>query len=141
MKTPITFINSVAMGADNQIREKRGLRAPPFLFFWPADKNIKLLEAIKWEPVPISNVSADMRPTGKWGIGMNPIYREKNISLAPALCKDCRELVSINENAVLLQLPKVVKASMSVRYSDPSLGQVRRKSVIKTRLIYTEAGP
>jgi hypothetical protein len=27
---------------------------------------------------------------GKWGIGMNPIYREQGISLAPALCKGHR---------------------------------------------------
>jgi hypothetical protein len=72
---------------------------------------------------------------GKWGFGMNPIYREQGISLAPALCRDCRELVSINENAVLLHCPSC-KGIHVVLYSDPSLGQVRRKSVIRSRPVH-----
>ena len=42
---------------------------------------------------------------GKWGFGMRPIYREQGINLTLALCRDCRELVNINENAVLLHCP------------------------------------
>jgi hypothetical protein len=72
---------------------------------------------------------------GKWGFGMNPIYREQGISLAPALCRDCRELVSINENAVLLHCPSC-KGIHVVLYSDPSLGQVRKKSVIRSRPVH-----
>ena len=74
---------------------------------------------------------------GKWGIGMNPIYREQKISLAPALCKDCRELVNINENAVL---PKCRECGgFNVIFSrDPGLGKPGRKSVKKTRTIYKE---
>jgi Zn finger protein HypA/HybF involved in hydrogenase expression len=71
---------------------------------------------------------------GKWGIGMNPIYREQGISLTPALCRDCRELVNINENFVLLHCPRC-KGIHVVLYSDPSLGQVRRKSVAKVRFV------
>jgi hypothetical protein len=77
---------------------------------------------------------------GKWGFGMNPIYREQGISLAPALCRDCRELVSINENAVLLHCPSC-KGIHVVLYSDPSLGQVRRKSVIKSRPVHRDPVP
>ena len=77
---------------------------------------------------------------GRWGIGMNPVYREKNISLAPALCKDCQELVSINENAVLLHCPSC-KGIHVVLYSDPSLNQERRKSVIKTRPVHKDPEP
>ncbi|GAB6909331.1 hypothetical protein JCM12296A_51740 [Desulfosarcina cetonica] len=73
----------------------------------------------------------------KWGFGMNPIYKEQNISLAPALCRDCRELVNINENAVLLHCPSC-KGINVVLYSDPSLGQVRRKSIIKTRPVHRD---
>jgi hypothetical protein len=77
---------------------------------------------------------------GKWGFGMNPIYREQGISLAPALCRDCRELVSINENAVLLHCPSC-KGIHVVLYSDPGLGQVRRKSVIKRRPVHLNPVP
>jgi hypothetical protein len=77
---------------------------------------------------------------GKWGFGMYPIYREQGISLAPALCWDYRELVSINENAVLLHCPSC-KGINVVLYSDPSLGQVRRKSVIKRRPVYKDPTP
>ena len=77
---------------------------------------------------------------GKWGIGMNPIYRKQKICLAPALCKDCRELVNINENAVLPKCPECNGLNV-ILYSDPSLGQVRRKSVIKSRLVYTGPAP
>ena len=73
---------------------------------------------------------------GRWGIGMNPIYREQKICLAPALCKDCRELVNINENAVLPKCPECNGLNVKL-YSDPSLGQFRRKSVIKSRPVYT----
>ena len=69
---------------------------------------------------------------------MNPIYREQGISLAPALCKDCQELVSIDENAVLLHCPSC-KGINVVLYSDPSLTQVRRKSVIRSRPVYRHA--
>ena len=78
--------------------------------------------------------------TGKYGIGMNPIYREQKICLAPALCKDCRELVSINENAVLLHCPSC-KGIHVVLYSDPSLGQVRKKSVVRRRPLYRDPAP
>ena len=71
---------------------------------------------------------------------MNPIYREQGISLAPAICKDCRELVSINENAVLLHCP-CCKGIHEDLYSEPSLGQVRRKSVIKTRPVHRDPVP
>jgi hypothetical protein len=71
---------------------------------------------------------------------MNPIYREQGISLAPALCRDCQELVNINENAVLFHCPSC-KGIHVVLYSDPSLGQVRRKSVIKTRPVYMDSTP
>lgn len=77
---------------------------------------------------------------GKWGIGMNPIYREQGISLAPALCRDCRELVSINENAVLFHCPRC-KGIHVVLYRDPSLGQVRRKSVIRSRPVHRDLFP
>jgi len=72
--------------------------------------------------------------SAKWGIGMNPIYQEQRICLAPALCRDCRELVNINENSILLHCPSC-KGLNVVLYSDPSLGQVRRKSVAKVRLV------
>jgi phage FluMu protein Com len=77
---------------------------------------------------------------GKWGFGMNPIYREQGISLAPALCRDCRELVSINENAVLLHCPSC-KGINVVLYSDASLGQVRKKSVIRSRPVHMDPVP
>jgi phage FluMu protein Com len=76
---------------------------------------------------------------GKYGKGTNPIYRENNICLAPALCKDCRELVSINKNAVQLHCPGC-KGINVVFYSDPSLTQVRRKSVIRRRWVYRGPG-
>ena len=77
---------------------------------------------------------------GKWGFGMNPIYQEQKISLAPALCKDCRGLVNINVNAVLPKCRECGGFNV-IPYSDPSLGQVRRKSVKKTRSVYTGPAP
>ena len=74
---------------------------------------------------------------GKWGIGMNPIYQEQKISLAPALCKDCRELVNINGNAILLKCRECNGLNV-VLYSDPGLAQVRRKSVKRSRSINRE---
>ena len=76
---------------------------------------------------------------GKWGIGMNPIYREQKICLAPALCRDCRELVNINENAVLPKCPECNGLTV-ILYSDPSLGKVRRKSEMRCRFVNQEAG-
>ena len=78
---------------------------------------------------------------GKWGIGMNLIYQEQKISLAPALCKDCRGLVNINVNAVLPKCPECGGGFNVIPYSDLSLGQVRRKSVKKTRSVYTGPVP
>ena len=77
---------------------------------------------------------------GKWGIGMNPIYREQKISLAPALCNDCQELVNINENAVLPKCPECNGLNV-IFFSNPSLGQVRRKSVVTSRLVYNGPAP
>ena len=77
---------------------------------------------------------------GRWGIGMNPIYREQKICLAPALCKDCRELVNINENAVLQICPECGGFNV-IPYNDPGLAQVRRKSVKKTKPVYTRPAP
>ena len=76
---------------------------------------------------------------GRSGFGKNPIYRENNICLAHALCKDCRELVSINKNAVPLRCPRC-KGINVVLYSDPSLCQVRRKPVIRKRRVYRGPG-
>ncbi|MBC2711132.1 MAG: hypothetical protein HGJ94_09100 [Desulfosarcina sp.] len=77
---------------------------------------------------------------GRWGIGMNPIYREQKICLAPALCKDCRELVNVNENAILPKCPECNGLNV-VLYSDPGLGQVRRKSVKRSRFINKKREP
>jgi len=77
---------------------------------------------------------------GKWGIGMNPIFREQNISLAPALCRDCREFVNINANAVLLKCPKCNGTNVTP-YSDHSLSNVRKKSVLKSRPVYRDPPP
>ena len=77
---------------------------------------------------------------GKWGIGMNPIYQEPKISLAPALCRDCQELVNINENSVLSKCPECNGLNV-IPYSDTSLGQIRKKSVAKSRLVYTGPAP
>lgn len=71
---------------------------------------------------------------GRWGFGMNPIYREQKICLAPALCRDCRELVNVNENAALPKCPKCNGLDV-VLYDDPSLGQVRRQSVANVRFV------
>ena len=77
---------------------------------------------------------------GKWGIGMNPIYQEQKISLAPALCRDCRELVNIDENAVLLNCSEC-KGLNVVLYGDPGLKQMRRKSVLMSRPVHKEPHP
>ncbi|MCB2148205.1 MAG: hypothetical protein KQI81_17140 [Deltaproteobacteria bacterium] len=76
----------------------------------------------------------------KWGIGMNPIYREQGISLAPALCRDCRELVNINENAIPFKCSKCDGLNV-IPYSEPELGQLRRKSVVKSRPVYRDPVP
>ena len=69
---------------------------------------------------------------GRWGGGMARKYREQNINLAPALCKDCKELLNINVND---EPPKccVCNGLNVIPYSDPSLAQVRIKSVVKSR--------
>ena len=77
---------------------------------------------------------------GRWGIGMNPIYIEQKICLTPALCRNCREMVNVNENAKTPKCPKCDCLDV-ILYSDPSLGQVRRKSVIKTRPVYRDPVP
>ena len=77
---------------------------------------------------------------GKWGIGMNPIYQEQKISLAPALCKDCRELVNINENAVLPKCRECGGINV-IPYSELSLGHVRRKSVRRSKFVNREPEP
>lgn len=73
-------------------------------------------------------------------MGMNPIFREKKITLEPALCRHCHELVNVNKNAVLPKCPICTGQDVTL-YSDPKLWQVRRKSVIKSRLVYNGTVP
>ena len=102
-------------------------------FISPIEK-YKPMEVLTMGTCSDFNCKCGYEAFGKWGIGMNPIYREQKICLAPALCKDCRELVNVNENAVLPKCPECNGLNV-VLYDDPSLGQVRRKSVAKVNLV------
>ena len=87
-----------------------------------------------------SKCKCDYKKYAHWGRGMNPIYREQNISLTPAICRDCLELVNVNENAAQIECPESKGHNVTL-YRDPSLRKVRRKSKIKTRPVDKDPVP
>lgn len=87
---------------------------------------------ISSKPTEAMGISADFKckcgyeACGRWGIGMNPIYREQRIRLAPTLCKDCQELVNINDYEETFQCHKC-KGFKVVLYSNHNLMKTVRK--------------